>query len=250
MKNNFKKKDIILTLIFSSLLTAFYFVSAQNVNDVLITWQTQTYQPSGYLGKNLPTLGSPIIAAVELVENQKLIDLSNSNIKWYVDNSFFAQGAGLKRITFNTDALIGATVTLEVNISPLKEKEKPPADYLNTNINNIFDEPPLLVGIISIPVVKPEVVIDAPYADKIITNGVNFLQAMPYFFNIKGLNDLIFNWTVNDHTVSGSADNPQILELTVNSELTQTDIVAKAALSNVNNVSEFAVNQIQLTAKQ
>src|SRR3989344_1231504 len=67
---------------------------------LMITWRAESYVPSDFSGKILPTANSPIVAALELILNNKITDLSGQTIYWYANNEFMGGGAGTRSISF------------------------------------------------------------------------------------------------------------------------------------------------------
>lgn len=192
---------------------------------LIVTWQSQNYQPANYSGKNLPTVNSPIIAAVELIDNNKLINLSSAQITWFQNSDIIVKGSGLKRIALNVNGLAGDRLLIEADIV-YKGKE--------------------LQGAAIVPVVEPKAVIAAPHAfNREIKTGTHHFKAIPFFFNIKNLNELLFSWTVNEQqeTVDQNSD---ILNLEITSENSEpVPINLKASISNINNIIETARDEIR-----
>lgn len=192
---------------------------------LIVTWQSQNYQPAGYSGKNLPTLNSPIIAAVELINNDKIINLASAKITWLQNSEVLFNGVGLKRIAFNIGGLAGDRVLLEADI-----------DYKGES----------LAGAAIIPVTEPKLVIAAPHIfNQNIKTGIHQFKAMPFFFNIKKLSELLFTWSVNEQQETPTL-NSDILNLEINSEETNpVPLNLTAAVINVNNSIESAKDELR-----
>lgn len=227
-------------IIFSAIAVFFAFFHnpalAQTATpELIVTWQAQNYQPADYKGKNLATLGSPIIAAVELIDNGKLIDLSKTVITWFQNGEVIVNGAGTKRIAFNLNGLIGDRVLLEADVD--YEKKSPDGKKITIPLQ----------GTAIIPVAEPKTVIAAPHVfNQAIRAGVHNFKALPFFFNIKSLKELVFSWSVNEQQ-EASAQNPDVLNLEITSENPDpVPINLKAAISNINNIIETAKDEMRL----
>lgn len=230
MAKNFWFK--ILTAFFSVLLIIATFLpflktEAQTKQEpqLIVTWQSQNYQPAGYSGKNLPTISSPIIAAVELIDNNKIINLASVNITWFQNSEIIISGKGLKRIAFNANGLAGDRLLIEAD-----------AIYKGK----------ALQGAAIIPVIEPKAVITASHAfNQEIKTGTHDFKVMPFFFNIKNLSELIFNWSVNEQQES-AGQNPDVLNLKITSENPNpVPLNLTATISNINNALETAKDEIR-----
>ncbi len=61
----------------------------------LVTWKaSNSYIPSFYQGKALPSLEIEITASLELISNGHVVDLSSQNIYWYLDRGSGGRGDG------------------------------------------------------------------------------------------------------------------------------------------------------------
>lgn len=212
----------------TALLFFFYAGPVQAAPQAIITWQAQTYQPSEYSGKNLPTANAPVIAAVELVNNGKIIDISKSNIGWFQNRRLIDAGVGLKRVLFSADGTDDG-VLIEVNI-----------EYQDG----------VLTEFARIPLISPKVVINAPYPQRLIGTGLNIFQALPYFFNIKGLNELEFTWSLNGETAANPEDKTDVLKLNLNLEPTEAEIILTAAATLLQDFTQSAQTMIKLIARK
>ena len=236
-----KNKLVILAII--NALTVFTITAAQAPMpqpQLIVTWQVQNYQPADYKGKNLPTFSSPVIAAIELINNDKLVNLAPAQIIWSQNTDVLVVGAGLKRIAFNANDLIGNRLLLKAEINfPEKTQE-----------NGIIIPKELRGQSFSaaaiIPVVEPKAVIAASHVfnQEIKTGAYNF-KAMPFFFNIKGLSELLFTWSVNEQQET-VGQNPDVLNLEITSENPNpVTLNLTAAISNINNIIEAAKDEIR-----
>jgi hypothetical protein len=166
----------------------------------MITWETNSLVPNGFVGKVLPTANSQIVASLEIIDAGKFVDLSRITVQWYVDDEFVAGGAGVKNVTFKAPSFPGRTVDLRVQIP---------------NYKNNF-----IVKTIEIPIVRPESIIEAPYPGGRFTTLSIQVRAVPYFFNVSSPNFLSYLWNVNGETPANS-ENPDVLNINLNPDAPQ-----------------------------
>lgn len=160
--------------------------------NILLTWKSNTYVPSAFPGKIMPTAGSLISASAELIDNGKIIDVSKQNVYWYQDNNFIDGGIGKKSISFRVPDIAGRTINLRVEFPNYSK-----GGQLKTAV---------------IKIARPEVVIESPLPGGKFSSSPLTLTAQPYFFNTGSPSNLIFNWNVNGQAPTG-AENPQILNI-------------------------------------
>ncbi len=219
-------------ILFLFLLSVFCFLfsvsltAAQTASQVLITWQAQSFVPAEYSGKILPTPSTNIKVSLEVIKENKIQDLSKINIRWYLDAKLLTQGLGLKETSFIVNK--GATYSHFVRAVIMDKQEvSGTADILITN---------------------PKIVIKTPTpAINAVPLGKNIFQAIPYFFNIINLQELIFNWSVNNQTVQGN--NLLELEIAPPVPLNQ-NLNIKITAQNLKNDLEFGSKEINLNVQQ
>jgi hypothetical protein len=161
----------------------------------LVTWKaSNSYIPSFYQGKALPSLGSEITASLELISNGHVVDLSSQNIYWYLDEVLVGGGMGAQQVTFPPFGTPPSTLILEVDIPQYS------TGYLIHTVN--------------IPFVEPMAVIDAPYPNQEFSSNPLVVQGIPFFFYATSSENLLFNWSVNGQT-GLNAENPQVADITL-----------------------------------
>ncbi len=158
---------------------------------VLLTWRAQVYVPADYKGRVLPTGGSNIYASVEVIDNGRLVNLSGQEIFWYMNDEFIEGGGNRQTVLFTLPDRTGTNVDLRVQIPNYK------GGVLKT---------------VTIPVVVPQVVVEAPFPGNLVNTTAFDLQALPYFFNVQNLSALLFSWKVNGESPSTN-DKPQSLHV-------------------------------------
>jgi hypothetical protein len=207
---------------------------AQTAPQFMVSWQANSYAPSWYSGKIFPTKDSAIEIGFELIDGGKLADLSKTAVRWYVNDKWVKNendGLGIKYLRFITADYPGNDT--EIRISVPSYKNFGPLDK-----------------IFSIAIVKPQVVIDAPYANREISSGKNIFQAIPFFFSAKDLTKIFYRWFVDNREVSDLGDNFRILDLTVPQEAPKGTIInIKAAVKNLLKDAEFASGNLNVKIK-
>lgn len=153
---------------------------------LLVTWQADTYVPDGFSGKIMPASDSQIVVGVDLINLGKRVDLSPYKIYWYVDEKFYQGTVGLTRISLAAPHFIGEN-SMKVRVL-------------------ITDYGSGIGKTITIPIVVPEAVIQSS-APSLAASAAPFnLQAYPYFFNVRTMSQLVFDWSLNGASVS--SQNP------------------------------------------
>lgn len=237
MKNNSVKLKICLTIfIFSFSFFVFGFNSgnAQSAPQFLTSWKADSYIPSWYGGKILPSAGSVVRVNFELIDNDKIVDLSNVLVRWYFDDDLISnedEGLGIKSVKIRALSATGDDMKIRIVI----------IDYKGiTELNKI----------INIPIGEPEVVIDFPRYNPAIGRSGNIFRALPFFFNLKDLNKLSVKWLANGRNAKESGKDPWQLDLNVDDQTPPGfEINLEAAVENISNQLDFANKILKLTVK-
>ena len=199
----------------------------------LISWKAYNYTPSWYQGKNFPIYSTPVEISFELLENDKIVNLSKHEVRWYINNSLFTKGKGLRTISFISKNKAGTNMVIRIAIVAYKGEE--------------------LNKLIYIPAKSPEVVINSPYLTNIAKIGETYrFKALPFLFNANRLNNLSFDWTINNQAMFSEEvdENPDILILNVSTSTPAgMQINLSAVVSNILNTVESATENFKLIAK-
>lgn len=197
-------------------------VKAQiNEPEFLITWKTNTYVPKSFLNKVLPTDASLVNISFELVDRGKLINLSDSEIYWYLNDELIKGGLGIQEASFRARGV--GSQNLRIKIPNYKGG--------------------LLMKNIIIPSVEPEVAIIAPYyQNKFQALGLK-IDAQPYFFNVTDLNELQFSWQINGQKPKNTG-RPDQLNIVLNQG--GTDLKIKLNAINPKKFRERASQELNL----
>ncbi len=211
------KKNILLKLSLaglSLLLLASAPAGAQvSGPQIFLTWKTKGYVPENYAGKILPGSTSPVLAALDVVQNGKVADLSNLTIYWYLNDKLLDRGVGLQAVTFRTPkSLGGGAITLRAEIP----------DFPGTGASKAID----------IPLVPPSVVLRSTYPQNKFSSRSAEVSAIPYFFTVPDISFLTFSWAVNGTGVK-TTENPQTLQVNINQDATPgSTLNIKVSVSN------------------
>lgn len=201
----------------SDIESSFAQTAAPSVPKLFLTWSSNTYVPPGFTGKVLPTASSEITASVELIDGSKIADLSKQNVYWYVNNNFLSGGIGMQSVTFRAPGTAGGAIALRAEVPNYSK-----GSQLKT---------------VSVPIVKPEVVIEPIFSSGRFSSSPLQLFGQPYFFNTTGPTRLNFIWRVNGQTPSG-AENPQNLNIKFGPTITPGSTIS-VSLSAQNTDSKF-----------
>ncbi len=208
--------------------------SAQTSIQFLTSWQAQNYAPSWYQGKIFAIRGTLVEISFELIDKGKIVNLSKTIVRWYVNDKLVANednGLGLKTLKFTAPDYAGRESNVKIAI----------VNYLGGDI---------LYKNIAIPIVTPEIAIDAPYADGKIGFGQSVLTAMPFFFNVKSLDNLSIDWSTPEQNTGGQSGNSWSLNLNIEPTTPSGSVINLSVMvKNVLNNLESAVKNIQLQIK-
>lgn len=196
----------------------------------LTSWQANSSAPYFYRGKVLPTPGSEVTLTFDLLNNGQSVSLANRVVRWYLDNTLYQSGAGLKTILFTVDPLRARNYSVRISLPK-------------------YDGRTDLDEFITIPVAEPEVVIDAPYPEQQLAVGTYLFRALPYFFTATDLRTLTVTWSANGRQTTVSADTPDILELVVPPELSGQSVALGVTVKNSRRPLEFANTTVHLTVQ-
>ena len=188
------KRKIFCALVVLLFVAPFLGARAQSSSaQMYITWKAQTYIPPIYTGKTLPTAGSRVTASVFVVQNGKLLDLSGKTIYWYMNDEFIEGGANQQTVEFRVP----------------KEKNDTVAEIMV----RLPDTAGGLVNTIDIPIVSPQVAIDAPFPRNAVAGPSFRVRARAYFFNTPSPAFLDYAWITNGK--EPSPEDPEDLSIAV-----------------------------------
>jgi hypothetical protein len=222
----YKIKILIAFLIFLNLIQLNLAFSQNNnfTNDLLISWQALNYAPPKFKGKILPTSNSIIEIGFEFIQNGKIIDLSKNKIYWYINSDLVSNSPGTKQISVIAPNIYNDVLRVRV--------ELPDFNVLKT---------------IEIPVVKPKIVINAPFPNNEVHNNNFEVYALPYFFNPKdnNLDYININWFINELLAKPSKDDLFKTKIKIEGD-NPTNITIGVYAENSENEFERSADEINL----
>jgi hypothetical protein len=136
-----------------------------------ITWKADTRVPVWYAGKALPVQDSTVLISLSLVDQSaanggKLIDLSTSEIRWYLKGELAQKGKGLTSLSINNRDFAGNNIDLKVSVAHTDEAG-----------SRFIDSFAL------IPIVRPEAVVEHRSLQPFFAAGSDVvLKGHPFFF--------------------------------------------------------------------
>jgi len=198
--------------------------------EFLFNWEGDSFVPGFYQGKRMVTDNSSLKMSFEVIENNRLININNKGVEWYVDGKLAQKGLGLQKITTNGFDVSRSDISVRVLIK----------NYRGNNLEKNF----------IIPKVIPKVVIERNFINNTVLAGVNIIKAWPLFFNVISLQDLTINWFSNNTRQSGQdVENPNVLELDIPVDNRRSTLYLSTTVINKNNISERAVKKTSLIIK-
>lgn len=195
---------------------------------LVLTWKANTLYPSDYTGKAFPGARSSITASVEGYSGGKWIDLSHASVTWLLDDKVIGRGVGMRELMF-------------------KIPERPDS-VLTLRAKAVLPSPELtLESVSSIPVMGPQVVLNTPFPSQTVAAQSRFtVEAIPYFWNIETINDILFSWTANDTQKNSLGERAISLTVGTPSNDFEKNLLVTVLLQNPKLPTEFAKQTTQL----
>ena len=172
-----KNPNLIYLLIAGAFFVGFLVLGAEEP-DLIVTWKANNYTPAWYLGKKIPIAKTKVDVALQVLENNKLVDLSETEIRWYLDNKLRITGAGRANFSFNAPSTGQGSVIIRVSLP----------DYKDSEFNKF----------IVIPIKIPEIV---------TFKGKTDLKAWPYFFNVINEDEVVIELEETNESLTARAFN-------------------------------------------
>lgn len=189
--------------------------------NAIISYDVQNYYPPGFRGRPRLTPYSVIVVRLEAFKDGKLVNLSDTDISWYLNDKRLKGGRGLKELTVPVTDNAGGSVRIRA--------------YADTGAI-------LIEKALSLTIEKPYVVLETPYSNNQVpaTDDV-VLLGVPYFFTAPDFKNLNFSWKVDGREYGRSNDNQLALRLgQLRSIKSLTRISVDLLVQNIQNILEFA----------
>lgn len=217
----------ILTIIIS-LFSLMHTARAQSMH--LLTWQTNTYAPPGYLGKSLPTKGSTL--SLNLMTLNSSESFSNTLFAWYLDDIKLFEG--VNKPTLKT------TITQKPGIYTAKVFLR-----YSDGIPETITAP--------VKIVTPEALFVE--STSILQGGeiktrpkTLHVRVLPFFFNVTSLLELGFRWKINNTVSAAQPEKPDSATITIPEEApAYSQNTLTALIQNLRNAREQALQSLTIT---
>jgi len=195
-----------------------------SLNSLELVWSPETYVPIEYQGRALPINGS-------MVDVDAILSISGGNINnlkfsWFLDDTFQESKSGYGKTSFRFGVRRLSGSSHDVLVKIFNEDR---SFYAEKSIE--------------IPITQPEVVISTNITNK------NSIIAKPYFFSIKKLTDLEFQWTLaGQEPIISSNYNASILNINVANKNTSATSEQQLWLNvkNLKETEQSAYNSIKI----
>lgn len=209
-------------------------VAASNVQgapapQAVLTWRANTFFPSDYPGKVVPSPGASVMVSAETLKGNLLADAPRATFTWYLDEHPFDEGVGLKEVMFTAARPAGGAHFVRVEVD---------------------DGSVTYLGSVRIPVAPPKIVVDIPAPFRTIAVGSEVtLSAIPLSFNVASLNNLEFTWIVSGERKNEIKGNSLTVKAGVPAPGGDSAISITAIAVNRSNQLESARASVELIVK-
>jgi hypothetical protein len=229
-------------LVFVFLLAGVFSSQAQaSTPDFLVSWKAQTSAPFDYLGKNFPVNKSVITVSFELIgtvgsQKGKVLDMTDKEVRWYVNGKLMAQDNNKKTFSFITADDDDSSTDVKIS-----------AEYFDPDVGYSY----FVNKYISIPLSHPHVVLNSISGGSLVSIGSGIrIFAAPYFFNTP-LKNLIIQWVVNGKEIETDVKDPWNLDVNVSSDYKKgSSIEILATVRNIfNPLEEFVQKKFILNTE-
>ncbi len=232
---------ISVIFVFSIIIVAFGVNYAQAADpQFLVSWKADTSAPQSYMGKIMPVSGSTITISFELIGttgNQagKVLDLTNSNVRWYINGNLLSQGKNEKTFSFITADNNDTETDLKISA----EYADPVAGY-----SYFVDK------YVTIPLSHPQVVINQNKISSSIAVGSGTqLFALPYFFNAL-IKNLSIQWVANGQNIPIDPKDPWNLSVNIGSNyISGSQVTISAVVQSIFDSSIQAQKNLIITVQ-
>ena len=169
----------------------------------LVSWKSLVYAPNWYEGKLIPTKDSVVQVSFELVDQDgvnkgKVVNVSASEVRWYIGTTMVQKGIGLQTITIKNNLFSNATIPVKISV-----------DFSNQRTGEKY----FVEKYIHIPVTERRLILTRPWMDHTLTPHTQATwYAIPFFFS-SDPRSLNLTWTVNGQVVNPTSDDPFSLSI-------------------------------------
>lgn len=160
----------------------------------MFSWDTNTSAPIWYEGKRFPSYESGIAVSLELIEQNgapegRLIDLSNKEVRWYINDEFIEKGNGMQTLIAKGEKTYpGKDISVKVTV----------VDYYDSQTGQTYN----VSYHKTIPILYPAVKVDYRLFEPRVVPGQKLVfSAFPFYFNVSK-DQLRSSWKVANQEVS------------------------------------------------
>lgn len=188
---------------------------------LLVSYSTNTTAPFSYQGKKLATRGEEVLLAATLLDSAgRVVDPLKVSFRWVVDGKILQEGVGISTISVTPTSIAQNQIGLRL-IATYQEQK-----YETT---------------VSIPLVAPMLVVEAPYPNLLISEKEVSLRAVPYFF--PSGNPITFEWTANGRNLYYDGETAAI---TFEGDAPGSNIFIKAQARTATFLRDFWIKTFRL----
>lgn len=210
------------------------FAHGQTAPRFLVSWKvSDSYAPSWYGGRVLPTRDARIDVRFDLVRAGRVASLSQNVVRWYVNGELVAneaQGFNLRSLVIKAPSQ--SLTPIQVRIVVLGYQGGDPLDT-----------------VVTIPLAAPDVVVDGRYTGNPSQSSIQDFFAYPFFFHASRLSDLVFSWAAFDK-VAPPSESPSRFRLTLDSQMpVGLSIPVSVVVSNTTRADEVARKQFSFIVR-
>jgi hypothetical protein len=223
-------KIALTLLVFVALLGAnFARAQEQASPEIIISWKASgSYAPSFFEGKILPSKTSSLVAKLLVIENGQAVDLSQTEVRWYLNKRLIKSSLGLKEVSLSFNRLSANDNELSVTLRQYKGD-----DFSKST---------------ALPTAHPKVFIDLSNLENIKDKGAVNLRAYPFFFSVADTIEILFSWRINqlNREGIGVVGTDLIVNL---SSLVESTLNVELEAENMDNPFERASYKNSFTIK-
>jgi len=209
-------------------------------NNFSLTWSSDSYVPPGYAGLALPTMGSQI-KIFALPTKRLNIDPEKLTYRWILDGEIIDGAGGQGKSVFSFRV------------------KKWPGDYHVVESQVLDGNNMIWRGLTEIKISKAEAIFQLPSSDYSITGSFSAktgqtlkILAVPFFFNVKDLGSLNFQWELDgQELINSDTKDFNIFSLTIPSAQLKKTLIKnlKLFISDKTNIDQQASSKITLEIK-
>ena len=193
---------------------------AQTSDYLIVTWRAENLYPADFAGRAMPTPGSPVQVSAETILGGKLTNSGLAEISWFLDGALLEKGVGTKTVRFTARGNTANSHFLRVQVKVAGKN---------------------LEESVRVPVKQVKVAMEIPAINKVLpSNSELQLSAVPYFFNASSLENLVFNWIINNTRQKETGNGSLTLNIGQPQSSTQQKMTIIANVQNLLNPLEVA----------